>query len=192
SRGITPEMAAAVSKLMRNQDLIAAARKIRVVTAFRSTLGLAGRLSTRLQPNHPTDDLGGIAASILDGLLLGAGDAVIGINPASDSPERTHRLLAMLDEIRQKLDIPTQCCVLAHVTTTMALIAKGVPVDLVFQSIAGTEAANRAFGVSLALLTEARDAALAQKRGSVGDNVMYFETGQGSALSASAHHGVDQ
>ncbi len=190
--GVTPEMAAAVAKLMSLQDLMVAAAKCRVVTRFRNTIGLPGRLSVRLQPNHPTDDLGGIAASILDGLLLGAGDAVIGINPASDSPERAHRLLAMLDEIRQKLDIPTQCCVLAHVTTTMALIAKGAPVDLVFQSIAGTEAANRAFGVTLALLTEAREAALAQKRGSVGDNVMYFETGQGSALSASAHHGVDQ
>ncbi len=190
--GVTPEMAAAVAKLMSLQDLMVAAAKCRVVTRFRNTIGLPGRLSVRLQPNHPTDDLGGIAASILDGLLLGAGDAVIGINPASDSPERAQRLLAMLDEIRQKLDIPTQCCVLAHVTTTMALIAKGAPVDLVFQSIAGTEAANRAFGVTLALLTEARAAALAQKRGSVGDNVMYFETGQGSALSASAHHGVDQ
>src|SRR5207253_1782722 len=192
SRGITPEMAAAVSKLMRNQDLIAAARKIRVVTAFRSTLGLAGRLSTRLQPNHPTDDTRGIAASILDGLLLGAGDAVIGINPATDSPESARALLCMLDEIRIKLDIPTQGCVLAHVTTTLDLIRKGAPVDLVFQSIAGTEAANQSFGVSLALLREAREAGLSLKRGTIGNNVMYFETGQGSALSANAHHGVDQ
>jgi ethanolamine ammonia-lyase large subunit len=190
--GVTPEMAAAVAKIMSLQDLMVAAAKCRVVTRFRNTIGLPGRLSVRLQPNHPTDDPAGIAASILDGLLLGAGDAVIGINPASDSPERAHRLLAMLDEIRHKLDIPTQICVLAHVTTTLELIAKGAPVDLVFQSIAGTEAANRAFGVNLALLHEARAAALAQKRGSVGDNVMYFETGQGSALSASAHHGVDQ
>jgi len=190
--GLTPEMAAAVAKIMSLQDLMVASAKCRVVTRFRNTIGLPGRLSVRLQPNHPTDDPAGIAASILDGLLLGAGDAVIGINPASDSPERAHRLLAMLDEIRSKLDIPTQTCVLAHVTTTLELIAKGAPVDLVFQSIAGTEAANRAFGVNLALLAEARAAALAQRRGSVGDNVMYFETGQGSALSAGAHHGVDQ
>ena len=190
--GLTPEMAAAVAKIMSLQDLMVASAKCRVVTRFRNTIGLPGRLSVRLQPNHPTDDPAGIAASILDGLLLSAGDAVIGINPASDSPERAHRLLAMLDEIRSKLDIPTQTCVLAHVTTTLELIAKGAPVDLVFQSIAGTEAANRAFGVNLALLAEARAAALAQRRGSVGDNVMYFETGQGSALSAGAHHGVDQ
>ena len=160
--------------------------------AFRSTVGLPGRLSVRLQPNHPTDDARGIAASILDGLLLGAGDAVIGINPATDSPERAHHLLSMLDDIRIKLDIPTQACVLAHVTTTLELIRKGSPVDLVFQSIAGTEAANKSFGINLALLAEAREAALALRRGTVGDNVMYFETGQGSALSANAHHGVDQ
>jgi ethanolamine ammonia-lyase large subunit len=190
--GLTPEMAAAVAKIMSLQDLMVAAAKCRVVTRFRNTLGLAGRLSVRLQPNHPTDDAQGIAASILDGLLLGAGDAVIGINPASDSPERAHRLLDMLDEIRRKLDIPTQSCVLAHVTTTLALIHKGAPVDLVFQSVAGTQAANRAFGIDLALLAEARAAALALRRGTVGDNVMYFETGQGSALSAGAHHGVDQ
>src|SRR5882757_1898938 len=190
--GLTPEMAAAVAKIMSLQDLMVAAAKCRVVTRFRNTLGLAGRLSVRLQPNHPTDDAQGIAASILDGLLLGAGDAVIGINPASDSPERTHRLLDMLDEIRRKLDIPTQSCVLAHVTTTLALIHKGAPVDLVFQSVAGTQAANRAFGIDLALLREARAAALALERGAVGQNVMYFETGQGSALSANAHHGVDQ
>jgi ethanolamine ammonia-lyase large subunit len=163
-----------------------------VVTRFRNTIGLPGRLSVRLQPNHPTDDTRGIAASILDGLLLGAGDAVIGINPATDSPERARTLLSMLDEIRRKLDIPTQCCVLAHVTTTLDLMSKGAPVDLVFQSIAGTEAANKSFGINLALLQEARDAALSLQRGTVGDNVMYFETGQGSALSANAHHGVDQ
>ncbi len=190
--GITPEMAAAVSKISRLQDLMVMAAKCSVITRFRNTLGLPGRLSVRLQPNHPTDDLKGIAASILDGLLLGAGDAVIGINPATDSPERAHALLSMLDDVRCKLDIPTQACVLAHVTTTLDLIRRGSPVDLVFQSIAGTQAANRSFGIDLALLAEARDAALALERGSVGDNVMYFETGQGSALSADAHHGVDQ
>jgi ethanolamine ammonia-lyase large subunit len=190
--GVTPEMAAAVSKISRLQDLIIMAAKCRVVTAFRTTVGLPGRLSVRLQPNHPTDDSRGIAASILDGLLLGAGDAVIGINPATDSPDNAHALLAMLDEIRVRLDIPTQACVLAHVTTTLDLIRKGAPVDLVFKSIAGTEAANKSFGVDLALLREAREAALALARGTVGNNVMYFETGQGSALSADAHHGVDQ
>ena len=190
--GVTPEMAAAVSKISRLQDLMVMAAKCSVVTRFRNTIGLPGRLSVRLQPNHPTDDARGIAASILDGLLLGAGDAVIGINPATDSPERAHALLSMLDEIRLKLDIPTQSCVLAHVTTTLALIRRGAPVDLVFQSIAGSEAANRSFGINLALLAEARAAALALGRGSIGDNVMYFETGQGSALSADAHHGVDQ
>ena len=190
--GIMPEMAAAVSKLCRLQDLIVIAAKCSVVTAFRNTLGLPGRLSVRLQPNHPTDDARGIAASIFDGLLLGSGDAVIGINPATDSPETAHTLLAMLDEFRLKLDIPTQSCVLAHVTTTLDLIGRGAPVDLVFQSIAGTAAANKSFGIDLALLREAHDAALSLHRGSVGDNVMYFETGQGSALSANAHHGADQ
>ena len=190
--GVTPEMAAAVSKISRLQDLMVMAAKCSVVTRFRNTVGLPGRLSVRLQPNHPTDDARGIAASILDGLLLGSGDAVIGINPATDSPERTKTLLSMLDEIRTKLDIPTQCCVLSHVTTTLDLIRKDAPVDLVFQSIAGTEAANKSFGINLALLAEARDAALSLRRGSVGDDVMYFETGQGSALSADAHHGVDQ
>ena len=190
--GVTPEMAAAVSKISRLQDLMVMAAKCSVVTKFRNTIGLPGRLSVRLQPNHPTDDVRGIAASILDGLLLGSGDAVIGINPATDSPERAHRLLSMLEEVRTRLDIPTQSCVLAHVTTTLELMRNGSPVDLVFQSIAGTEAANKSFGIDLALLTEARDAALALRRGTVGDNVMYFETGQGSALSANAHHGVDQ
>jgi len=190
--GVTPEMAAAVAKIASLQDLMLLASKCTVVTRFRNTIGLPGRLSVRLQPNHPTDDPAGIAASILDGLLLGAGDAVIGINPATDSPEQTYVLLSMLDEIRSKLDIPTQTCVLAHVTTTLDLIGKGAPVDLVFQSVAGTQSANKAFGVDLALLAEARDAALALKRGSIGDNVMYFETGQGSALSANAHQGVDQ
>ena len=190
--GITPEMAAAVSKISRLQDLIVMAAKCSIVTRFRNTIGLPGRLSVRLQPNHPIDDARGIAASILDGLLLGSGDAVIGINPATDSPERAHALLSMLEEIRVKLDIPTQSCVLAHVTTTLDLIGKGSPVDLVFQSIAGTQAANRSFGIDLSLLAEARAAALALKRGTIGENVMYFETGQGSALSANAHHGVDQ
>src|SRR6476620_1858087 len=190
--GVMPEMAAAVSKISRLQDLMVMAAKCSVVTRFRNTLGLQGHLSVRLQPNHPTDDLRGIAASTLDGLLLGSGDAVIGVNPATDSPERTHALLCMLDEIRTKLEIPTQCCVLAHVTTTLDLIRKGSPIDLVFQSIAGTELANKSFGINLALLEEARDAALSLGRGTVGDNVMYFETGQGSALSGKAHQGVDQ
>ena len=190
--GLTPEMAAAVAKLCRLQDLVVVAARCSTVTRFRNTIGLPGRLSVRLQPNHPTDDPAGIAASILDGLLLGAGDAVIGINPASDSPERTHALLCMLEEARTKLAIPTQSCVLAHVTTTLDLIGRGSPVDLVFQSIGGTEGTNRSFGIDLALLREAEQAALALGRGTVGQNVMYFETGQGSALSAGAHHGVDQ
>jgi ethanolamine ammonia-lyase large subunit len=190
--GITPEMAAAVSKLMRNQDLILAAKKCRVVTRFRNTIGLPGRMSVRLQPNHPTDDARGIAASVLDGLLHGCGDAVIGINPASDSPAAAVRLLHMLDEFRVKYEAPTQSCVLAHVTTTLQAIEAGAPVDLVFQSIAGTEKANASFGINLSLLEEACQAGLSLKRGTVGDNVMYFETGQGSALSANAHHGMDQ
>jgi ethanolamine ammonia-lyase large subunit len=190
--GITPEMAAAVSKIMRNQDLIAVARKCRVVTRFRNTIGLPGRLSSRIQPNHTTDDPKGVAASILDGLLYGCGDAVIGINPASDSPQAMIDLLLLVDELRQRYDIPVQSCVLAHVTTAIEVIARGAPVDLVFQSIAGTEAANRSFGIDLAVLREAREAALALERGTIGNNVMYFETGQGSCLSANAHHGVDQ
>jgi ethanolamine ammonia-lyase large subunit len=192
SRGITPEMAAAVSKLMRNQDLILAAKKCEVVTAFRDTIGLSGRMSVRLQPNHPFDDAKGITASILDGILLGAGDACIGINPASDDPAVIGRLLHLLDDIIGRLQIPTQACVLSHVTTTLRLISEQVPVDLVFQSVAGTEAANRSFGVDLKLLREAHQAGRSLQRGTVGDNVMYFETGQGSALSANAHHGVDQ
>ena len=196
--GITPEMAAAVSKIMRVQDLILAAQKIRVITRFRTTVGLPGRLSARLQPNHPTDDPVGIAASILDGLLLGSGDAVIGINPAGDDAGVTVRLLKLVDGLRQRFQIPVQSCVLAHVTTQMAALAAGAPVDLIFQSIAGTEAANRSFGVNLALLEEAHEAGKALRRGAVcadgtvGENIMYFETGQGSALSANAHHGVDQ
>ncbi|MBN9005180.1 MAG: ethanolamine ammonia-lyase subunit EutB [Rhizobiales bacterium] len=190
--GITPEMAAAVSKLMRNQDLILVAKKCGVVTRFRNTIGLTGRMSTRLQPNHPLDDRKGIFASILDGLLLGSGDACIGVNPASDDPAVLGDLVRLLDDIIARLAIPTQSCVLTHVTTTLDLIGKGCPVDLVFQSIAGTEAANRSFGVELTILKEARDAGLSLRRGTVGNNVMYFETGQGSALSANAHHGVDQ
>jgi len=190
--GITPEMAAAVSKLMRNQDLIAVARKCRVVTRFRNTIGLPGRLSVRLQPNHPTDDPKGIAASIIDGLLYGCGDATIGINPAGDNLGAIVSLLQLVDELRNRYAIPTQSCVLTHVTNTVRAIDQGAPVDLVFQSVAGSEQANAGFGISLALLAEAHDAARGLSRGTVGNNVMYFETGQGSALSANAHHGVDQ
>jgi ethanolamine ammonia-lyase large subunit len=192
SRGITPEMAAAVSKLMRNQDLILVSKKCEVISAFRNTIGLRGRMSARLQPNHPFDDAKGITASILDGLMLGSGDACIGINPASDDPAVIARLLRLLDDIIARLQIPTQGCVLTHVTTTLGLIEQGVPVDLVFQSIAGTQAANRSFGIDLALLSQAHQAGRSLQRGSVGNNVMYFETGQGSALSTGAHHGLDQ
>ncbi|TCH98976.1 ethanolamine ammonia-lyase subunit EutB [Roseococcus sp. SYP-B2431] len=192
ARGLTPEMAAAVSKIMRVSDLIAVAQKCRVVTRFRNTIGLPGTLSIRLQPNHPTDDARGVAASVLDGLLLGAGDAVIGINPATDNIEAVLRLLGMLDEVRTRFDIPTQSCVLCHVTTAMLAMERGAPVDLVFQSIGGTQGVNDSFGVTLGLLREAEDAALALKRGTIGQDVMYFETGQGSALSAEAHRGVDQ
>ena len=191
-RGITPEMAAAVSKLMRNQDLILVARKCRVITRFRYTLGLPGRLAMRLQPNHPTDDPRAIAVSMLDGLLYGAGDAVIGINPAGDGLGPLTDMVRLVDEVIQRFEIPTQSCVLTHVTNQIQAIEHGAPVDLVFQSIAGTEAANRSFGIDLAVLREAREAALSLKRGTIGDNVMYFETGQGSALSANAHHGLDQ
>jgi ethanolamine ammonia-lyase large subunit len=192
SPGLMPEMVAAVSKLMRVQDLIAVARKIEVVTQFRTTVGLRGRLSTRLQPNHPTDDPMGIAAAIVDGLLLGSGDAVIGINPVADDVASTGRLLRLIDMVRTRYTIPAQSCVLAHVTTQIAAMEQGAPVDLVFQSIAGTEKANASFGINLAMLREANEAARALKRGTVGANVMYFETGQGSALSANAHHGIDQ
>jgi ethanolamine ammonia-lyase large subunit len=190
--GLTPEMAAAVSKLMSNQDLILVAKKCRVITAFRNTLGLPGCLAVRLQPNHPTDDPKAIAASILDGLLYGCGDAVIGINPATESVSSVETLLRLTDELIRRYQIPTQSCVLAHVTTQLEALRRGAPVDLIFQSIAGTEAANKSFGVTLSLLSEARDAALSLTRGTIGQNVMYFETGQGSALSAGAHHGVDQ
>ena len=192
ARAITPEIAAAVSKLMRNQDLVLAARKCRVVTAFRNTIGLPGTLSVRLQPNHPTDDPVGIMAAIADGLMYGAGDAVIGINPASDSVGGIERLLRLLDECITRYSIPTQACVLTHITTSLALLERQVPIDLVFQSIGGTEAANRSFGVTMDLLREANEAARALRRGAAGQNVMYFETGQGSALSANAHHGIDQ
>ena len=196
--GLTPEMVAAVSKLCRVQDLVLIARKCRVVTRFRGTIGLAGRLATRLQPNHPTDDAAGIAASLLDGLLHGSGDAVIGINPATDNVPQVVRLLHMLDEVISGYRIPTQSCILTHVTNTLQAMERGAPVDLVFQSIGGTEGTNRSFGINLALLGEARQAALAMQRGAMftdglrGEHVMYFETGQGSALSAGAHHGCDQ
>ncbi len=190
--GLTPEMVAAVSKLMRNQDLILVARKCQVITRFRNTLGLTGHLAVRLQPNHPTDDLRGVAAAVLDGLMLGAGDAVIGINPVSDSLATLARLCHLFDELIERFEIPTQGCVLTHVTQTLKLMEEGVPVDLVFQSIGGTEITNRSFGVTPELLSEACDAARSLKRGSLGNNVMYFETGQGSALSANGHGGVDQ
>jgi ethanolamine ammonia-lyase large subunit len=190
--GITPEMAAAVTKLMRNQDLISVASRCRVTSAFRNTQGLPGHLGSRLQPNHPTDDLRGIGAATIDGLLLGCGDAVIGVNPATDSVANGIALLDMLETLRLRHDIPTQTCVLTHVTNALEIIRQGAPVDLVFQSIAGTEAANKGFGVNLSILREAQDAALSLKRGTAGNNVMYFETGQGAALSANAHHGLDQ
>ena len=190
--GFIPEMIAAVSKLMRNQDLINVAQRCEVVTKFRNTIGLKGRLSARLQPNHPTDDPKGIAASIIDGLLYGSGDAVIGINPASDSPGSVITLLTMLDGLIQKYNIPTQSCVLCHLTTTLQIITKNAPVDLVFQSIGGTEKTNKSFGINISLLKEAQDAALSLGRGTIGHNIMYFETGQGSSLSANAHEGVDQ
>jgi ethanolamine ammonia-lyase large subunit len=191
-QALTPEMAAAVSKIMRNQDLIAVAKKCEVVTRFRNTIGLQGHFSTRLQPNHPTDDARGIAASLIEGLLYGSGDAVIGINPATDSPAAVLKILRLIDNLRQQFDIPTQSCVLSHITTTIELINRNAPVDLCFQSITGTQKANTGFGIDLNLLAEAYQAALSLNRGTVGNNVMYFETGQGSALSANAHHGVDQ
>ncbi len=190
--GLTPEMAAAVTKLMRVQDLVTVAAKCEVVTRFRNTIGLTGRLSTRLQPNHPTDDFRGIAASVVDGLFYGSGDAVIGINPATDHVQTVIRLVNMLDQIRQRFDIPTQSCILSHITTTIQAIEQGAPVDLVFQSVGGTEGVNTSFGVNLGILREGYEAAQSLNRGTVGQNAMYFETGQGSALSANAHHGVDQ
>ena len=190
--GLTPEMVAAVSKIMRNQDLILVASKCEVITQFRNTIGLKGHLSTRLQPNHPTDDLLGISASILDGLMYGNGDAVIGINPATDNLQNLSELLKLLDHVIQKHHIPTQSCVLTHISSGIQLAEKNVPIDLMFQSIAGTQCANEGFGINLELLREGYEATLALKRGTVGQNVMYFETGQGSALSSNAHHGVDQ
>ncbi|MEI9944690.1 MAG: ethanolamine ammonia-lyase subunit EutB [Chitinophagaceae bacterium] len=190
--GFTPEMIAAVSKLMRNQDLINVAQRCEVVTKFRNTIGLKGRLSVRLQPNHPTDDPKGIAASMVDGLLYGCGDAVIGINPATDSPDITTTLLNMLDGFIQKYQLPAQSCVLSHLTTALQIMNKNAPVDLVFQSIGGTEKTNKSFGISISLLKEAYEAALSLNRGTIGNNVMYFETGQGSSLSANAHEDVDQ
>ncbi|MEM1436907.1 MAG: ethanolamine ammonia-lyase subunit EutB [Pseudomonadota bacterium] len=190
--GLTPEMAAATSKIMRNQDLVLVASRCQVITRFRNTIGTPGHLSVRLQPNHPTDDLKGIAASTLDGLLYGCGDAVIGVNPATDNVQAMERLLAMLSELIESYEVPTQACVLAHVTTQMQAMERGAPVDLVFQSIAGTQQANASFGIDLAMLREARAMALELKRGTLGNNVMYFETGQGSCLSADAHFGVDQ
>jgi ethanolamine ammonia-lyase large subunit len=190
--GLTPEMVAAVSKIMRVQDLISVAAKREVVTRFRSTIGLSGRLSTRNQPNHPTDDSRGIAASAVDGLLMGSGDAVIGVNPATDSVEDYVRIVSLLDELRSRLSIPTQTCCLGHVTTAIRAIEQQAPVDLVFQSIAGSQKANDGFGVDLAILREAHEAVRGLKRGPVDANLMYFETGQGAALSADAHFGVDQ
>ncbi|WP_454800874.1 ethanolamine ammonia-lyase subunit EutB [Mucilaginibacter phyllosphaerae] len=189
---LTPEMVAAVSKIMRNQDLVAVAKKCEVVTRFRNTIGLRGHFSTRLQPNHPTDDPRGIAASLIEGLLYGNGDAVIGINPATDSLAAVHKILTLVDNLRQQFDIPTQSCVLSHVTTTLELINKQAPVDICFQSVAGTQKANTSFGINLNLLDEAYQATKSLNRGTVGSHVMYFETGQGSALSANAHHNVDQ
>ncbi|KAB8029895.1 ethanolamine ammonia-lyase subunit EutB [Fluviispira multicolorata] len=192
AKGVTPEMAAAVSKLMRNQDLIQVARKCKIVTQFRNTIGLKGHLSVRLQPNHPTDNLEGIAASLLDGLFYGSGDAVIGINPASDNIPTLSTLNKMLADIIENFAIPTQSCILTHITNTIKMIENNIPVDLVFQSIAGTEKANNHFAVNLSLIKEAHEAALSLKRGTLGNNVMYFETGQGSALSANAHFNIDQ
>lgn len=192
ARGLTPEMVAAVSKLMRNQDLINVAQRIQVVTRFRNTLGLSGHLSTRLQPNHPTDDEKGIAASIIDGLMYGSGDAVIGINPATDNPDIVIKLLRLIDGLRTRFDIPIQSCVLSHITTALQAIEMGAPADLLFQSIGGTEKTNSSFGVNLSLLKEGYEAALSLNRGTLGNQVMYFETGQGSSLSAAAHAGIDQ
>ena len=192
SKGLTPEMVSAVSKIMRNQDLILVAQKCEITSRFRNTIGLRGRLSTRLQPNHSTDDPIGISAAIIDGLMYASGDAVIGINPATDNTATISLLNHLLDGVISKFEIPTQSCVLTHITSTIAAINQGAPVDLVFQSIAGTQAANQGFGINLALLKEGQDAALSLKRGTVGENVMYFETGQGSALSSNSHASVDQ
>jgi ethanolamine ammonia-lyase large subunit len=194
--GITPEMAAAVAKLMSNKDLVLAAAKIHNVTRCRNTMGERGVLGIRLQPNHPSDDVGGILLAAFDGLLYGCGDAVIGVNPATDSVEGVATILSALDRLITAFDIPSQACCLAHITTQLACLDRGAPVDLLFQSVAGTQAANTSFGINLSMLREARERVLEHHRARdvpwVGDNVMYFETGQGSALSADAHHGVDQ
>ncbi|MBM4380606.1 MAG: ethanolamine ammonia-lyase subunit EutB, partial [Deltaproteobacteria bacterium] len=192
SPGLTPEMAAAVVKLMSNMDLVLAARKIRVVVRCNNTIGLEGRIGSRLQPNHPLDDVDGILAAVKDGLSFGNGDAVIGVNPSTDDVPRTAEILKAVKDLMRKFRVPTQNCVLAHITAQMQAVAKhGAPLDLMFQSIAGSEGANRNFGVSVSLLDEAWD--LARREGTAqGRNVMYFETGQGTALSANAHHGADQ
>ncbi|MGA3104835.1 MAG: ethanolamine ammonia-lyase subunit EutB [Terriglobales bacterium] len=193
---IIPEIAAAVAKLMSNKDLVLAAAKIRNVTRCRNTMGERGVLGIRAQPNHPTDDIGGILLSAFEGLLYGCGDAVIGVNPATDSVETVSAILHALQRLVDAYKIPTQTCVLAHITTQLAALERGSPVDLLFQSVAGTEAANRSFGITLSMLREGHDKIRAHHRQRdtpwVGDNAMYFETGQGSALSAEAHHGLDQ
>jgi ethanolamine ammonia-lyase large subunit len=195
-QAIHPDVAAAVSKLMSNKDLVLAAGKVRNVTRCRNTMGQRGVLGIRLQPNHPADDLGGILLSAVDGLLFGCGDAVIGVNPAAESVETVSAILRGLDHLITALGVPTQACCLAHITTQMACLERGLSVDLLFQSVAGTQAANASFGISLSLLREGHERALEGHRQRevdwAGDQVMYFETGQGSALSADAHHGVDQ
>jgi len=193
---IVPEIAAAVTKTMSNKDLIMAAAKIRNITRCRNTIGERGVLGIRLQPNHPRDDVGGILLATFEGLLYGCGDAVIGVNPATDSVETVTSILSGLNRLVEIYKIPTQTCCLAHITTQLAAMQRGSPIDLLFQSVAGTEAANRSFGITLELLREGREQVLEHHRNRdvewAGDNVMYFETGQGSALSAEAHHGVDQ
>ena len=191
SYGLTPEMVAAVAKLMSNMDLVLAGRKIRVVVRCNATLGLSGRISSRLQPNHPTDDVAGVLAAVKDGLSFGNGDAVIGVNPATGDVDATVDILKAVKDLMRRFRIPTQNCVLSHVTAQMAAVRRGAPLDLMFQSIAGSEGANRNFGISVALLDEAMD--LARREGTAqGPNVMYFETGQGTALSSNAHHDTDQ
>ncbi|AKF96108.1 ethanolamine ammonia-lyase subunit EutB [Brevibacillus laterosporus] len=191
SRGLTAEMIAAVAKIMSNLDLIYGAKKIRITAHANTTIGRAGTLSARLQPNHPTDDPDGITASLMEGLTYGIGDAVLGLNPVDDSTESVARVLKRFEEFKQKWEIPTQTCVLAHVTTQMDAIRQGAPTDLIFQSIAGSEKGNEAFGFNAATIAEAQHLALHEGT-ATGPNVMYFETGQGSELSSEAHHGVDQ
>src|SRR5437870_326884 len=195
-RAITPEIVAAVAKIMSNKDLVLASAKIRNVTRCRNTMGERGVLGIRVQPNHPSDDIDGILLAAFEGLLYGCGDAVLGVNPATDSVETVSRILIALQRLIDAYQIPTQACCLAHITTQLEAMRRGAPVDLLFQSIAGTQAANASFGITLAMLTEGREQVLDHHRGRdvpwKGDHVMYFETGQGSALSAEAHHGVDQ